>query len=115
MPLISSLVVVAAALVIPVDIGAGTPDIVTLCDLPAGSLVDPLPDVDDCARDMSHEQTNDCLDELQDEIEALARNQAALAAQARCLCEALERVAGGGGELSSPYDMAAHRCSFERR
>lgn len=115
MPLFASWVVVAAALVVPVDIGPGTPGVITLCDLPEGSLVNPLPDVEDCARDMSHEQTNDCLDELQDEIEALARNQAALAAQARCLCEALERVAGGGSELSSPYDMAAHRCSFERR
>jgi hypothetical protein len=114
MPLISTWVLIAAPLVIPVDTGPATLEELTICELPKGAFVDPLPEVDDCAPDMSHEQTNDCLDELQDEVEALARNQAALEAQARCLCEALQRVAGDGSEASSPYDMDEHRCSFER-
>ena len=114
MPLISTWVLIAASLVIPVDVGPGTLEELTICELPKGSFVNPLPEVDDCAPDMSYEQTNDCLDELQDEVEALAQNQAALEAQAKCLCEALQRAAGDGNKGSSPYDLDAHRCSFER-
>ena len=114
MPLLSTWVLIAATFLIPADVGPAAPEELAVCELPKGSFVDPLPEVDDCAPEMSHEQTNDCLDELQDEVEALARNQAALEAQARCLCETLQRVAGDGDEDSSPYDLEAHRCSFDR-
>ncbi|HEX2257985.1 MAG TPA: hypothetical protein VHG92_15045 [Afifellaceae bacterium] len=110
MALFGSSVYAFAVLLLPVDFGPTTPEDLAVCELPKNSFVDPLPELDDCAADVSHAQTNECLDELQDEIEALARNQAALEAQARCLCEALQR-----GAASSPYDTTGHRCSFEHR